>query len=764
LKRVNGAKPPKPRREFMRKKLFLIMFSIIFITATVISLLIGSFSYNFVKTVLRENREEQIYRIEKQLDEYQSLLDSIENSMNQTGKTALLEIAKNYPSSGAASKASPLMLQKLAEKLKVGHIYFINSTGIVFNSSLTGDVGLNLLGLGGSFNEYLNAIYGNGEVISQGISVSTHEGKINHYMYYSPKGSKMIYEISFDVIDYVNKKYNFALYEFIFGDMFKNFYNEYLHSMDIYSIVRSKGWSLINSGKRMDASPEIIKKLLKNENVVIESGNKIYVYKKMKMNRYFFNRSTNVYFELIYDVSPLNKYIKQIFLYSLFLVIMITLSAFFISTRKLNSIFIKRIMNIIDGLKLIRYGNYDTVISDNEKDEISDIATNINQLIKTIKNSSAELNLSNEELRELTLYVNDIIESMPSIIITLDADERIIHWNKEAEKFSGYSSTESVGRVLWDFIPEFSRYKIKCDEVRINGVTVELLKEIFYKEECGIEETFIKNIFIFPFSKKDITGVIIRVDDITELEKKEERLNRASRVEALGTMAGGLAHDFNNIISGIISTASYLDMIIKDNCVDENEILIHLDIIKQSGGKAAQLVKNLMSVSKNETDNFSRVNLEQIVKDVLAITKSTVPVNVECAFINNTAESYIKGSRSQLEQVILNLVVNASEAIKISECNEPVISLLLDSIEPDSKVLSGFKGLVWHISIADNGPGINRANLKKIFDPFYTTKSDGSGLGLAVVHNIVMRHNGSIEVHSEPGSGTVFDIYFPAFE
>ncbi len=746
----------------MRKKLFLLIFSIIFITATVLSLLVGRFSYNFVKTVLRENREEKLYRIEKQLDHYQSILHSIEKNMDIKGTAALYNLVKSYPTYESIGNISTEELQKKAKSLNVGEIYFIDSAGVVFNSSLSADKGLNLLSISNDFTEYINSIYGKGEVVSQGISVSTREGKINHYMYYSPKGSDIIYEVSYDVPDFVNRKYNFALYEFLFGDMFRNFYNEYLYSIDIYSISKSTGWSLINAGKKMDISTDLAKRIIREDNVLIESDDKIFVYKKVKMNRYFFNRTTNVYFELIYDVSALNKYIKQIFIYSIISVMLITISAFIISAGKLNSLFMKRITNIIDGLKMIRYGDYDTVIIDDAKDELSDIAASINRMTETIKQRSVELNLSNEELRELTLYVNDIIESMPSIIITLDENERIIQWNSEAGKYTGYSSSDAVGRNLWEIIPSLEKYKVKCDEVRKSRVTIEILKEIFVKEDCGSEETFVKNIFIFPFSKKDITGVIIRIDDITELEKNEERLNRASRVEALGTMAGGLAHDFNNIISGIISTASYLNMMIKDNKADTESIIDHLDIIKQSGGKAALLVKNLLSVSKNDEESFSRISLEQIVQDVTAMVRSSIPDNIELKFYNNAEESIVNGNRTQLEQVILNLIVNASEAIKRGEITDPIISVLIEKADSGLKIFSSFKGAALHLSVADNGPGIDRSILRNIFDPFFTTKSEGSGLGLAVVHNIIIRHEGFIEVHSEPGSGTVFDIYLPA--
>ena len=753
----------KPRRDLMRKKLFLLIFLIIFVTAAILSLFVGRFSYSFVKTVLRENREEKLYRIEKQLDHYQSILHSIEKNMDNDGSAALYNLVRSYPDYESIRNLTPGEMRRKAESLKVGEIYFINSAGVVFNSSLPADKGLNLLSISNTFTAYINSIYGKGEIISQGISVSTREGKINHYMYYSPKGSEIIYEVSFDVPDFVNRKYNFALYEFLFGDMFRNFYNEYLYSIDIYSISRSTGWSLINSGKKMDITPDLVKRIIREDNVVIESGDKILVYKKMKMNRYFFNRTTNVYFELIYDVSALNKYTGKILLYSIISVLIITIAAFIITAGKLDSLFLRRITNIIDGLKMIRYGDYNTVIIDDSKDELSDIAANINRMTETIKLRSVELNMSNEELRELTLYVNDIIESMPSIIITLDENEKIIQWNREAEKYTGYSSGEAVGRNLWEFIPSLEKYKVKCDDVRKERITIEILKEVFVKEDCGSEENFVKNIFIFPFSKKDITGVIIRIDDITELEKNEERLNRASRVEALGTMAGGLAHDFNNIISGIIGTASYLSMIVKNDKADAAGILDHLDIIKQSGGKAAQLVKNLLSVSKNEEESFSRVSLEQVVRDVTAIVRSSIPDNIELKFCNNAGEGIVRGNRTQLEQVVLNLIVNASEALKKGSVDNPVISVLIEKADSGSKIFSSFKGGVLHLSVADNGPGIDRSILGNIFDPFFTTKSDGSGLGLAVVHNVIIRHEGFIEVHSEPGSGTVFDIYLPEF-
>jgi PAS domain S-box-containing protein len=747
----------------MKKRLFFIIIIIIFVTSAVIASIIGKLSYSFVKTVLRENREEKLYRIEKQLDHYQSILDSIEKKMDKAGNSALRIIAASYPSYQSVKNIPHQNLTLKAKSLGVGQIYFIDSSGIVFNSSLKTDINLNLFNVSNEFTAYLKSIYGKGEVVSQVISVSLNEGRINHYMYYSPKGSSMIYEISFDVPEFVNNKYNFALYEFLFSDMFKNFYNEYLQSIDIYSISRNAGWSLINSGRKKELSNDLINRIISGEEVVVESGNNIYVYKKVKRNRYIFNRTTVVYFELIYDISALNRYLKKVFFCSSFLIIIITVIAFYVSAGIINSFFITRIMNIIDGLKKIRFGDYDTVITDAGNDEISDIAVHINRMTETIKQRSDELNLTNEKLREFTSYVNDIIESMPSIIITLDENERIIEWNREAEKFTGYNSVEASGRILWDFIPSLKRYRSMCDDVRKKSVTIELLKEAFVIEKEESEEALIKNIFIFPFSRKDITGVIIRIDDITELVKNEEKLNRASRIEALGTMAGGLAHDFNNIITGIISAASYLNAaVLKDN-IDKSELIQCLDVIKHSGKKASFLVKNLMSVSKDESSLFLKTDLNQVLEEVFVIAKSAIPGDIKVIFEKYDGECSITGNKSQIEQVILNLVINASEAIhSMQDVADGLITVAIKISKTVPEAASHISPPLCHICVSDNGPGIGPSDIKKIFDPFYTTKAEGNGLGLAVVQNIIMRHGGVIEACSELGKGTVFNIYLPS--
>ncbi|HPJ36798.1 MAG TPA: ATP-binding protein, partial [Spirochaetota bacterium] len=497
-------------------------------------------------------------------------------------------------------------------------------------------------------------------------------------------------------------------------------------------------------------------------------GDRIFVYRKIKMNRYIFNRTTAVYVELVYDVSILSRYTRRIILYSLFSCIVITAIMFFLATMRMNEIFIKRMQKIIENLKRIKNGDYSVSIDDHSGDEISDISANINLMTKTIQQRTGEISRTNEQLMQMTNFINDIIDSMPSALMSINEKDRITQWNSEAEILSGVAAADAEGKVLWDVVPQLYKYRAKCDEVRQKRIKVELYGEDFIVEAAGRETVYTKNIYIFPFSKERITGVIVRVDDVTELAKKEEQLERAMRAEALGTMAGGLAHDFNNIISGIISTASYLNVILDTpGEINLKEVRSQLDIMRNSGEKAASLVKSLMSFSRRKPYEFSRVDLRKIIMEVSEIASASAARDIDFIVRAGDEESFISGDRTQLEQVILNLVVNAAEAIKQSPDivnGSGSVSLTLARVLTGDKPLLSPGGYLWHVTVADNGPGIGREELERIFDPFFTTKKDGNGLGLAIVNTIVTRHEGLIEVDSEKGRGTVFNIYFPAIE
>jgi len=739
----------------MKKRLFLLIFSTIFVTAITISFVIGSFSRNFVRGVFRENKEEKISRIESQLEHYQSILHSVEKEMNGIGEAALFKLYKKYPGTASINRASVSELKRFATQIGVGEVYFIDKDGSIFNSSLQSDVGLDLTGVSPSFSKYIDEIYGKGEVVSQGVNVSINEGKINHYMYYSPPGSSIIYEISIDASAYIKNKYNFELYEFLFRDMFKSFYGNYLHSVDLYSFAGGKGRSLINEGKIFYGSKELISKIINRGESVVEEGDILRVYKRLSFNEFFFNSSSRIYIELVYDISSLRTYSFSVFRLSLISIILITVIMFFLSSRRLNALFVDRINNILDGVRRIKNGTFTAPIDDSGKDELNNIASAINDMAATITKRTDDLGRTNEQLHEVTLYMNSIIESMPSALITLDNDDRILHWNRGAVNFTGISTEKARGNNLWELLPFIGRFKQACQDVRVSRNLA-----AFSGESVTVDKPRVVNLVILPFRESEVSGIIIRIDDITEIEKKEAQLKRARKAEMLGTMAGGLAHDFNNIISGIVSTASFMNYSLDNsNGVNPGEISEGLDMIKKSGLKASGLVKKLLSFSNRDLAVFEQTDISALIRDAVELSGHML-ADIEVNLKLPEGEALAMADRSQLEQVFLNLIVNAAEAISSSQVERKgLIEILLEKGGRD--LPKGDLQGEWHVVISDNGPGISQDILGSVFDPFVSTKESGSGLGLAIVNTIITEHEGFIEV-SSGRNGTRFDIYIPS--
>jgi PAS domain S-box-containing protein len=742
----------------MKKRLFLLILSAIFITAVTISFIIGSFSRSFVEEVFRENREEKFTRIKKQLEHYQTILHSVEKEMNTAGGAGLLKLRRQYPSAASIFAASPDELKKSAERAGVEEVYFINSEGVVFNSSLKRDIGLNLLEVSPSFSKYIKGIYGRGEVVSQGINVSINEGKINHYMYYSPKGSSIIYEISMDASEFIRGKYNFALYEFLFRDMFKSFYGDYLHSIDMYTFVGGEGRSLINEGKIFHGSRELVREIISRGESFVEDADTLKVYKRLSFNKFFFNSASRIYLELVYDTSSLKDYSISVLLLSLLSVIFITIIMFFLSSRRLNTIFISRINLILEGVGRIKTGAFNAPINDRGKDEIGDIASAIDDMARTITRRTDDLGKTNEQLRELTVFMNSIIESIPSALITIDNSDRIVHWNRGALEIFGIPGEKARGMILWELLPYLARFKQACEDVRINRRSLS-----FFRETVTVDSLRIVNISIIPFWESGVSGMVLRIDDITDSEKKEAQLERAKKAEMLGTMAGGLAHDFNNIITGIVSTASYLSHLLKSgSAVKSGDIEENLEIIRKSGLKASGLVKKLMSFKNRDLTIFEKTDLVPLLKDAAGLA-SHLTGDIDIKMELPEGEAFIMADRAQIEQVFLNLFVNAAEAINDAGRSEKgIITVSLNKVEPGAGDEKGGPFL-WHAAVSDNGPGINREIIDTVFDPFVSSKEAGGGLGLAVVNSVITEHEGIIEVDSGP-EGTRFDIYIPAAE
>jgi len=246
--------------------------------------------------------------------------------------------------------------------------------------------------------------------------------------------------------------------------------------------------------------------------------------------------------------------------------------------------------------------------------------------------------------------------------------------------------------------------------------------------------------------------------NITDYVKLEERTQQNLKMEALGVLAGGIAHDLNNTLVPIIGMTE----LVRDDLPAESEDRGNLEIVLHAAMHARELVAQILAFSRQEDRSYQRIDLAAELHDILQLLKTTIPTTVTVSE-NIIPVGDINADRTQIDQIVMNLISNAVHAME----GHGNLSIRLDVIDIDDKMRESHPklelGSYARISIQDSGLGISENERRRIFDPFFTTKDVGmgTGLGLSVVYGIVSDHNGTITVSSEPGQGATFDVYLP---
>jgi two-component system cell cycle sensor histidine kinase/response regulator CckA len=355
-------------------------------------------------------------------------------------------------------------------------------------------------------------------------------------------------------------------------------------------------------------------------------------------------------------------------------------------------------------------------------------------------------------------------ETVPMGILLTDKQGRIVDINKQALRMFGYGRRELIGRVIETLLPERLRRShgesrsgyMKKPEVRPAGTGLDLIA----RRKDGTE--FPVEIALGPLDTEEGVLVSATIVDITERKKLEAQLRLSQRMEAIGRLAGGVAHDFNNLLTVILGSA---EMALEKLPLDRPDRR-KLELIREAGSSAADLTRQLLAFSRQQMFQPRVIGLNEVVEQIEALLRRMIGENIDLAIILEPSLGYIKADAGQIEQVLINLAVNARDAMP----GGGRITIEGQNVELDERYREKHQQVVpgqyVMLAVADTGCGMDYATQLRIFDPFFTTKElgKGTGLGLATVYGIVKQSGGFIWVYSELGKGTIFKIYLPRVE
>jgi two-component system cell cycle sensor histidine kinase/response regulator CckA len=354
-----------------------------------------------------------------------------------------------------------------------------------------------------------------------------------------------------------------------------------------------------------------------------------------------------------------------------------------------------------------------------------------------------------------------VAESAIDAIISADARGRILSWNKSAETMFGYAREEIVGQPLTRLMPEHSRAAherelaryLATEQPRVIGRTVEL--EGLRKD--GSEFPVDLALSSWRTEEGLFFSAIIR--DITERKSLEEQLRQSQKMDAIGRLAGGVAHDFNNLLTAILGYGS----LIGRGLPDGDPTRARAEEIVKAATCAASLTRQLLTLSRGQVLEPTVLNLNAVVADMENMLRRLIGEDIEVVTSFDPALSPVKADAGQMEQVFLNLAINARDAMP----RGGRLTIETANVELDHTYARGHiditPGPYVMLAVSDTGCGMDAETQSHIFEPFFTTKGlgQGTGLGLATVYGIVKQSGGAIGVYSEVGRGSTFKIYIP---
>ncbi len=405
----------------------------------------------------------------------------------------------------------------------------------------------------------------------------------------------------------------------------------------------------------------------------------------------------------------------------------------------------------------------DITASKKIEEELKRHRDNLDELVKE---RTQELRKRELQLRESRDFLENIFTTTRDGIIITDVTGAVIRVNNSVERIFGFKKDEMIGRYMTEFIPKGEKYKVVgrgfSDELKEKGFLD--IFEAFFMKKNGEITPFECNITVLSDEKGQATGAVVMLRDITGRKKMEQQFLRTEKLSSLGELAGGVAHDFNNMLSAILGRTQLLMMRIskgeKDKDIEKllEDITESLKVIEKASLDGADTVHRIMKFARKEKKGESiLININDVINDAIEFTRPRWKVQAQTKGISFIIKkdfccscSYVFGVASELREVITNILINAFDAMPGG-----------GEVFIQSYAEAGF----FVAEISDTGTGIEQEVLDKIFDPFFTTKGPKStGLGMSVSYGIIEQHGGTISVKSFKNEKTIFTIRLPLSE
>jgi PAS domain S-box-containing protein len=364
-----------------------------------------------------------------------------------------------------------------------------------------------------------------------------------------------------------------------------------------------------------------------------------------------------------------------------------------------------------------------------------------------------------EALKESKAKLQAVFDGVNDPMYVIDKNYRVVMTNKSLLELKNISQGEAIGNYCYEV---YHDRKERCKACAVQKVfeTRDIAKvETSFSVPDGSFRFF--EVYGYPLFDEngDVYQVLETTRDITDRKLLEEELLQSQKMEAIGTLAGGIAHDFNNLLTGILVNCDLLlDKVSEKATYKEN-----IEEIYRIASSATSLTRQLLAFGRRQVIQPELIDLNVLVANMGKMLNRVIGEDIEFETTFSTYSEYIKADPGQIEQVLMNLVVNSRDAMPEGGKLAIKIESVVISEGTVSKAFQVKPGKYVLTSITDTGKGIDKDKLDHIFEPFYTTKDEGTGLGLSVVYGIVKQHNGFLNVYSEPGKGSTFKVYLPVY-